>query len=45
MIENFTEQESEQIYKLLGEFSMQFPIDSEEFYLLTKERAEVRGRM
>lgn len=43
--EHFTEAEASEIYGLLARYSANFPIDSQEYYLLTKEMADVRGRM
>ena len=43
--EHFTEQECRELYALLAKYSNGFPVDSNEFYLLTKEMADIRGRM
>lgn len=44
-MEHFSESESSELYALLSRYSANFDIDSQEFYLLTKEMTEVRGRM
>lgn len=44
-IEHFTVQECNELYAILAKVSAHYAVDSHEFYLLTKEMADVRDRM
>jgi hypothetical protein len=44
-IEQFNESELRDLYELIATASHAYPVDSESFHVLTKEMADIRGRM
>lgn len=45
IIEEYNEAELTTLYQLLQKESCSYPIDSTEFYVLTKAMSDVRGQM